>query len=211
VVFKPLCTPSSWLIAHSTAQQNQKVDVTESIRITCSACYILGKATAQLTMSGNFNATQAFHQTINKTMSGFEHIESAAINYLKTTLETMSKSGIVDLAHFSPPTMGNITFNLDVQSIPQALLQLQFDGLELYFQLDTMLDISASYKVNLFTPQTPLALAVPGMDIGVWFTLDLLLDADANIDMTSGFHIKLVDGVQINIPMFAPEAADMKL
>jgi hypothetical protein len=196
---------------NSTAEQNPKVDITESITITCSTCYIVGEATAQLTVSSDFNGTQAFDQIVNQTQSDFENLESTAINYVKTALETMIKSDPFDINQFSPPTMGNITFDLNVHSLPQALLQLQFDGLELYVQLDTTLDISASYKVNLFTPQTPLGLAVPGMDIGVWFTLDLLLDADANIDMASGFHIKFVDGVQINIPMFAPEASDIEL
>jgi hypothetical protein len=196
---------------NSTAEQNPKVDITDSITITCSTCYILGKATAQLTVNSDFNGNQAYNQIVNQTQSDFETLESTAINYVKTTLETMAESDDLDINHFSPPTMGNITFDLDVQSIPQSLLQLQFDGLELYIQLDTTLDISASYKVNLFTPQTPLDLDVPGMKIGVWFTLDLLLDVDGNIDMASGFHIKFVDGVQINIPMFAPEASDIEL
>jgi hypothetical protein len=164
-----------------------------------------------LTANGNFNITQAFDTIINETKSDFEEILSTAVNYVEDTLEAMAKGGIFNPDDFSPPTMSNITFDLDVQSNPQSLLQLQFDGLELYAQLDTTLDITASYKVNLFTPETPLGLTVPGMNIGVWFVFDLLLDADAKIDMSSGFHVKFVDGITISIPIFAADATDITL
>jgi hypothetical protein len=155
--------------------------------------------------------TQALDTVINETQSDFEEILSTAVNYVENTLETMAKGGTLNIDDFSPPTISNITFNLDVQSNPQSLLQLQFDGLELYAQLDTTLDITASYTVNLFTPETPLGLAVPGLDVGVWFAFDLILDADAQIDMSSGFHIKFADGIQISIPIFAADATDITL
>lgn len=171
----------------------------------------MGNATAQLTISGDFNATQAFDNIINETRTDFDTIETSAVDYIEKSLETLIKNIDRDINDFSPPTMSNITFNLDVQGVPEALLQLQFDGLELYVQLDTTFNSGATYTVNLFTPETPLAITVPGMDIGVWFVLDLILDVSAEIDISSGFHIKLDDGVQVNIAMFANNASDIIL
>jgi hypothetical protein len=171
----------------------------------------MGNATAQLTINGNFNATQAFDNIINETKTDFDNIESSAVDYIKDTIKNMTENEDFNFDDFSPPTLSNVTFNLDVQGIPEALLQLQFDGLELYVQLDATFSAGATYTVNLFTPETPLAITVPGMDIGVWFVLDLILDANAEIDMSSGFHIKLDDGVQVNIAMFANNASDINL
>jgi hypothetical protein len=197
---------------HSTAQQNPKnVTTAETITITCTTCYILGNATVQLAANGNLNITEAFDTIVNETKADFKEILSTAVYYVEDTLEAMAKSGKLNLDDFQAPTMSNITFNLDAQSNPQSLLQLQFDGLELYAQLDAMLDVTASYTVNLYTSETPLGLTVPDMDVGVWFAFDLILDADANIDMSSGFHIKFADGIQISIPIFAADATDITL
>jgi hypothetical protein len=197
---------------YSTAQQNpENVSTTETITITCTTCYILGNATVQLAANGNLNITQEFDTIINETKADYKEILSTALNDVEDTMEAMAKGGIFDLDNFLAPMISNITFNLDAQSNPQSLLQLQFDGLELYVQLDAMLDVAASYTINLFTPETPLGLTVPDMDVGVWFSVDLILDADAEIDMSSGFHIKFADGLQIGIPLFASDATDITL
>ena len=112
---------------------------------------------------------------------------------------------------FQSPTIANVSFDLNVQGIPETTLQLQFDGLELYVELDTTLSLGATYTINLFTPETPIAITVPGMDLGVWFVLDLILVADGEIDISNGFHIKLDDGVQIKIAMFANNASDINM
>lgn len=196
---------------YSTPKQSQKAGdgtlaESENITIICTTCYMMGEATAQLTVNGNFNATQAFDSVLNDTKADFDNITSAVVNYIENAWDDIG-----DVNDFQPPTMSNVSFDLDIQGIPETILQLQFDGLELYVELDTVLTLGATYTVNLFTPATPLALTVPGMDVGVWFVLDLILDAEAEIDMSSGFHIKLDDGVQINLAMFANNASDITL
>lgn len=196
----------------STAEESQKSSsLTEAITITCTACYITGNASAQLTIEGNFNATQAFDSILNVTETTFDTIESSAVDYVENALDELFKADDFDFDDFQPPTMSNVTFDLQIQEIPQAVLQLQFDGLEFYVQLDTTLDVEATHTINLFTPQTPLAITVPGLDVGVWFTVDLILSADAEIDMSSGFHVKLDDGVKIDIAMFAKNASGIIL
>ena len=196
----------------STADQSQKgSDLTETITITCTTCYILGNVSAQLTVDGNFNASQAFHSIVNVTKTTFDTIESSAINYVEAALDELVKEDDFDFDDFQPPTMSNLTFDFQIQGVPQTVLQLQFDGLELYVELDITLDVEATHTINLFTPETPLAINVPGLDVGVWFTMDLILAADAEIDISSGFHIKLDDGVKIDIAMFANNASGIDL
>jgi hypothetical protein len=200
-----------WSKRSTLERKQNNISLSEDITITCSDCYVIGDATAKLTVNGGFNATQAFDSLVNETKADFDSIASTAIDYVENTLKEMVHDMDFDPSDFPPPTMSNLTFELDVPGIPETILQLQFDALELYMQLDTTLDSGASYTINLFTPETPLALTVPGLDIGVWFVLDLILETDTSVDMSSGFHIKLDDGVQINIAMFANNASGIVL
>jgi hypothetical protein len=186
----------------------------ESITITCTTCYITGKATAQLTINGNFNASQAFLNIVNETRANFDNITTSAIAYVEHELEAAAKNATslnFNFNDLSPPTLSNVSFDMHIPGVPQVLLQLQFDGMELYVQLDTVLAVESTYTVNLFTPETPIGLTIPDVKFGVWFSLDLILDAKAYVDISSGFHIKLDDGVKYDIAMFATDASEMDM
>lgn len=87
--------------------------------------------------------------------------------------------------------------------IPECQLQYRFDGLELYMQIDTNLTGGATYQINLFTTESPVGIKLSdGFEIGFFFTVDLILSAEAPMDISSGFHIKLDDSAAINIAMF---------
>lgn len=45
--------------------------------------------------------------------------------------------------------------------------------------------------------------------LGAVLTVDLILAVEGAIDISSGFHVKLDDGVAINLPLFGDEVADM--
>ena len=49
------------------------------------------------------------------------------------------------------------------------------------------------------------------LTLGVIFTVDLILSVDAAIDISTGVHIKLEDGVGINIPMFAKNVSNIMM
>jgi hypothetical protein len=186
----------------------------EGITITCTTCYIIGEATAQLTIDGNFNATQAFQSIINGTREEFDNITTSVVNDVTDEFKTAFKNityDNIDISGLTPPTISNVSFDLDITGVPQALLQLQFDGMELYLELDTALEVESTYTVNLFTPETPIGITIPDMDIGVWFSLDLILDAKAEIDISSGFHIKLDDGFKVDIAMFSKNVSEVTL
>lgn len=102
-----------------------------------------------------------------------------------------------------------VNLDLNASEISECLLYFRFDGLELYIQADTAMPDAASYKLNLYTSESPIEFEVPNSDmsIDVIFTIDLVLMADAQIDVSSGFHI-LLDRASIDIPLFSSDITD---
>ncbi|KAF2477230.1 uncharacterized protein BDR25DRAFT_371252 [Lindgomyces ingoldianus] len=194
-------------------ETRQNVSLSAGIEVKCKTCYIKGKATAQLDVNGNFNASQAFHGLLDSVEDEVHNITQEVGQQLDNDFEDFLKSlSTGDLSDafnaFQAPTINN-SFSLEVQGIPECLLQLQFDGMELYVLLETKLSGSASYTLNIYQSNTPLGIAIQDVQMGIWFSLDLMLDAEAEIDITNGFHLKLDDGVKISIPMFGNNVSDI--
>lgn len=117
----------------------------------------------------------------------------------------------IDLDDFEFPTF-NYTFDLDVPSIPECNLRFQFDGLELYMMIDTILGVGATYELNLYSSNTPLGISITkDLEIGIIFAIDLILAVEGQIDISSGFHIKLEDGLAIDIALFSDDVSDIVL
>ena len=175
------------------------------MEIICSTCYIKGVATAQLTISGSLNFSQAFDNITSEIAGGIGNFSTAVVDYVEkyfdnTTINVL-KDGF-DIDDFDLPPI-EVDFNIDIPDIPECELRFQFDEMELYMQVDTILSLGATYTINLYTSRTPIGFAV-GDDllVGVVFTIDLILDVVSEIDIRSGFHIQLNDGIAINIPIF---------
>lgn len=108
----------------------------------------------------------------------------------------------------------NITQNLNifVPDIPDTRLRIELDGLELYMQLNTKLSGKATYTLNLYTSKSPIGVSITDEnEIGAIITVDLVLSAEAAIDINSGFHIRLEDGFAIDIAMFAEDIGNIAL
>lgn len=117
----------------------------------------------------------------------------------------------IDSEDFDLPPI-DFNFEVDLPEIPECRLEFQFDGLELYMLIDTVLSSSATYTLNLYTSNTPIGFAVGNdLQIGVTLSIDLILSADGEIDISTGFHIKLDDGVAINIAMFSKDVSSMTM
>ncbi|KAH8692049.1 hypothetical protein BGW36DRAFT_303514 [Talaromyces proteolyticus] len=201
-------------VLFSFEQDASQGNLTESIsvEITCTACYITGTATVQFTIDNNFNASQAFHQFLDSFESEVDNITSQAItgieNYVKTEAQDILSLDFQDISYPTIP----LNFTLDIPPIPQCHLKFQFDGLELYMLLDTTLSVGATYTLNLFTSKDPIGIAIgENLLLGVVFAIDLILDVNAEIDIRSGFHIKLDDGAALDINMFNTDVANIAL
>ena len=79
-------------------------------------------------------------------------------------------------------------------------------------QIDTTLSLGATYTLNLYSSTTPLGIRITEeLQLGIIFGVDLILSVQGEIDISSGFHIKLNDGVALNIAMFGDQVSDIVL
>ncbi|KDN70968.1 hypothetical protein CSUB01_09966 [Colletotrichum sublineola] len=109
----------------------------------------------------------------------------------------------LDADDFDFPPL-NVTFDVDVPDFPEARLGFGFDNLELYMQLDTTLSAGLNYKLNLYTSTTPLGAAIgDDLQLGVVFAVDLILSVESEVQMSSGFHIRMDDRVSFDIALFS--------
>jgi hypothetical protein len=100
---------------------------------------------------------------------------------------------------------------LDVPSVPDTDLQIKFDDLELYMELNTVISAGATYAIKLFATQSPLGIMVGDLVLGAVISVDLILAVEGEIDISSGFHIKLDDGVELNLALFGDKVSNMNM
>ncbi|KAI1848068.1 hypothetical protein JX265_002072 [Neoarthrinium moseri] len=193
---------------HAATKDTGKGNITTKagIAITCSTCYVKAKATAQLTVDGDFNVTTAFHNVTDQIVDEFENVTTTVVQYFSNVATKLSDG--FDPEDFALPPIG-VDFEIDMPPIPESTLSFQFDDLELYVQLDTVLNGAMTYSLNLYTSNSPIGVSVgDSLQAGVFFTIDLVLSAEAEIDISSGFHIKLDDGVALEIALFGKNVSD---
>jgi len=197
----------------SQDRQNGTTEVEASIEVICQTCYVKGSATAELNINGDFNASQLIEQsidTVNSTVRNFtDTFENHIEGYVDRVKENL-KDGL-DASDFDFPTI-ELAFDIDIPPIPDANLHFQFDGMELYLELETVLSAGATYEVTLFATQTPVGVKMGKyLQLGAVITVDLLLSVEGAVDISSGFHIKLDDGVAIDIALFGDTVSDLTM
>jgi hypothetical protein len=203
-----LCSSEDQTAAGGTLSLNADVE------ITCTTCYTKGTITTLLSTTGDFNAPEAISNIIDEFENDIVNLTKAAIEDAETYAEKILGS-VFHLHHDSEdipfPTF-DFDFNLDVPGIPEVSLQFQFDGIELYVELDTSLSLGATYTLSLYTSETPIGIAVSDeLMLGAVLTIDLILDVEGEIDITSGFHLQLDDGVVIDIELFNTAISSLTL
>jgi hypothetical protein len=98
--------------------------------------------------------------------------------------------------------------------MPDTNLRIQFDDMEMYLELNTVLEVGATYEINLYSLVSPISIKVGQMlQFGVMAVVDLILlvQTPGKVDISSGFHIKVEDGVVFDIAMFGDKASNMIL
>ncbi|PVH77442.1 hypothetical protein DL98DRAFT_573737 [Cadophora sp. DSE1049] len=174
------------------------------IEIVCTTCYIKGNVTAQLEVNGNF--TQAFNNLTSEITGEIQNFSSEVIDYLK---ELPLPTKLSDLDDYNFPPI-DIKFDIEVPDIPDIELQFQFDKMELYMQVDTVLAAGATYTLNLYTSKSVAGFMVGDeLLVGTVITVDLILDVMGEIVISSGFHIQLNDGIEIKIPIFGQNVSEI--
>lgn len=194
----------------------QEVDVTNAnatatagINIVCTKCYVKGKANAHMTIDGTFNATKVAKDIGNEFEETFDNITTYAKDYVSGVAKKLADGFDADDFDFPPL---NITFDVPVPEFPQCKLGFGFDDFEMYMELDTTLSAGLTYTLNLYTSTTPLGSRI-GDDLllGVVFSIDLILSVETEVQMTSGFHIKMDDSVNFDMTLFSKNVSSVAL
>ncbi|KAK1704671.1 hypothetical protein BDP67DRAFT_548937 [Colletotrichum lupini] len=168
------------------AEAGANVTASAGIEVVCTKCYIKGKASAHLTIDGAFNATKVATDIGNEFEETFDNITAYAKNYVSGVVDNLSDG--LDANDFDFPPL-NITFDLD---------------------LDTTLSAGLSYTLNLYTSTTPLGSKI-GDDLllGVVFSIDLILSVESELQMSSGFHLRMDDEVGFDIALFSKNVSSV--
>ncbi|KAF7549659.1 hypothetical protein G7Z17_g6224 [Cylindrodendrum hubeiense] len=201
------------------------VSVADTVRLVhraLSAFSLEGRATAQensTSLNKSWNdavlftySHQAFHNFTEDVKTEVEDLGAAVVDYIDEYIDSVATnvSDGIDLNDFDLPPI-DLDFDIDLPEIPECQLQFRFDGMELYMLMDTVLSAGATYTLNLYTSNTPLGFAVgDSLEIGVIFSIDLILSVDGEIDISTGFHIKLEDGVTMDIAMFSKNVSSVE-
>ncbi|KAI1344488.1 hypothetical protein F5Y15DRAFT_424631 [Xylariaceae sp. FL0016] len=190
---------------------SKNAPVTAGVEVTCTTCYLKGQAIAKLHIDEGFNASQELSNFTSSFVDEIGNITDTVSDYIEDYLDDVVddlQDGF-DLDDFDLPPM-NVSFDLDVPDIPECRLHVEFDDLELYMLLDTVLSTGVTYEINLYSSNTPVGLSVSSdMFVGVIFAVDLILSADAEVDISSGMHIKIDDGLALDIAMFGQNVSDI--
>lgn len=158
-------------------------------------------------MEKGFNITEAIDgvkdEVVNVTKSTLDKLEDFALNASKSVIEFKGVPAW--------PTV-QTDFDLDDASgFPGVHAQFEFNDLELYLELEVQLSAGATYTLNLFTTESPVGFSVPGLEAGVLFKVSLVLIAQAEIDISSGIHIKLDDGLVLGLELFNKNVSGITL
>ncbi|KAI0458224.1 hypothetical protein F5B21DRAFT_460250 [Xylaria acuta] len=179
--------------------------ISAGVEVTCVTCYVKGLVTTELGFASDFDIAQAITNFTKDVGEEIENVTETAFNYLKNETPELA-ANLTDDFDFGdidfPPL--NISFNVDVPDIPECRLHFQFDDLELYMLLDTVLSAGTTYTLNLYSSNTPIGLSIDSETfVGVIVSIDLVLGVDADIDISSGLHIKVDDGMALDLSLFS--------
>jgi hypothetical protein len=145
----------------------------------------------------------------NDTIKFAEDFENYLDEYV-SNVTTNLQDGF-DWSDFDFPTFP-FDFAMKVPEVPECNLRFQFDEMELYLEMNTVLGAGATYELNLFASQSAVGMRIgPMLQLGVVLQVDLILEVEGAIDISSGFHIKLDDGVAMDITLFGDKVSNMIL
>ncbi|KAL4795050.1 hypothetical protein BDV19DRAFT_363980 [Aspergillus venezuelensis] len=196
----------------SVASKDATLELESGLAVICTACYINGSIAGFLTVESDFNITEAIDsvadEVANVTSSAIDQLEAFASEVVGNLTE------IDSVADFDFPAWPTLDLDLDLDEgdgFPDVHAQFEFNDLELYLELDVLLSAGATYTLNLFTSQSVAGFAIPGLEAGALFKVSLVLIAEAEIDISSGIHIKLDDMLALELELFNKNVSSITL
>lgn len=210
----------------------QSAEVSGDINVTCTQCYIKGEVIAQLS-AGHLNVSRIVDQTVDQVEGNVNNLTSEIVDYVGDWVKNVTGDSAELFTDFFEgewddlerdwndlenvfdakelPTF-DYDFDMHIPALPEVSLSFGFDSFELFMMLETALSLDSTYTYNLYHSNSPIGISVTDdLWFGVIFSVDLILAATGEIDISSGFHIKLDDGLKIDIALFGDEASGIAL
>ncbi|KAF2825407.1 hypothetical protein CC86DRAFT_395030 [Ophiobolus disseminans] len=193
---------------------SDKLNVSASLTVTCTTCYVKGIINVEVQVKDNFNASAAIESTKTSVVDNLQNLTNTFEDYLY--------SGGVTCVHILPPILAAtdfalptfpFAFDLDVPEIPESNLRIQFDDLELLIELETVLAVSATHEINLYSSVSPVGIKIgPMLQLGLIAAVDLIFSVQTvdDIRISTGFHIKFNDGVEFNLALFGDKVSHVR-
>lgn len=186
--------------------------VAVNVAVVCVSCYVQGTATAEFKVAGTFNASQAILSLAESLADDVQNITTKVVDDVAAVLANDTVALLeLDFPSMEMPTI-NVDFDLDVEGIPECELAFTFDALELFVQTQTNVSGAVTYSLNLYTSESELGIKVSDtLEIGVILTVDLIMSIDGAVELASGFHVKLDDGLTLTLEFFGKNVTDLTL
>lgn len=123
-----------------TGNTSASASVSESVEIVCSTCYVKGIASAELQIADDFDAGDAINKTVASVFDTVDNFTNNVEDYFETYFKGVVKNldDGIDWHDFAFPSL-NASFEMDLKPIDDVTLNFQFDQMELYLELNTIL------------------------------------------------------------------------
>lgn len=103
-----------------------------------------------------------------------------------------------------------IDFDLEVPEFPETEMEIELRGVDMFVELGVTLSEGLTYTLPLFR-STQLGGQVGNVFVGAVVSVDLILSVVASVEVDTGFHLRMDEGVVMKLGLFAREASDLSL
>ncbi|CAK7216013.1 hypothetical protein SEUCBS140593_002727 [Sporothrix eucalyptigena] len=186
-------------------------------------------ANSNVTTTETTNLTSVAHtffsDVANITETVIDDVTEALKNDTEALLETPTLTTLKAFLHnLTRPTL-DVDFAIvdaaaEVVGLPEYRFSMTLDAFEVYVQTQLSISGSLTTTVNLFTSETDYGIRYGNdLELGVVLTVDLILNADLGgdnnadggdgIEIDSGFHLQMNDGLALNIDLFGNNVSDI--
>lgn len=189
------------------------------VSVTCETCYFKAGASVALSVDGEFDFGDAFHNVTDQIIDEAKNLTESLVESLDEMIHWGEIKDLFTPDDFEFDEFINVDefdvdtdFDIELPPLPAVNLLFQIDYLDLYVSLDTTISGQASISIPLYKSQSPVGITIaPGLSAGIFATMDLLLSAEAEMIIRSGFHLQLPDPVGFHIALFGKDVSEVIL
>ncbi|KAK5631610.1 hypothetical protein RRF57_007324 [Xylaria bambusicola] len=176
------------------SRDRQVIDIFDTIHSN-----VLKRSTHDARFPLNFNvANQVLSSGLltNESHSRSRNFQGAQLTAkcveCSTTGEIVASAMLPDISDVDITHPGDI--------FDDSMLGLTFNGIGATIDLDLAAAASGDFSVPLLTSESPIGVSGPGFQIGVVFSVDLVLKVDGKVETEGGFKVTIPDGSSFIIP-----------